>query len=29
LGSTYRFNTYVHGFVLLSVDGKNTLLFLP
>lgn len=29
LGSTHRFNTYVHGFVLLSVDGKNTLLFLP
>ncbi len=27
--STNRFNIYVRGLVLLSVDGKNTLLFLP
>jgi hypothetical protein len=29
LESTNRFNIYVRGFVLLTVDGKNTLLFLP
>ncbi len=29
LESTNRFNIYVRGLVLLSVDGKNTLLFLP
>jgi hypothetical protein len=27
--STNRFNIYLRGLVLLSVDGKNTLLFLP
>jgi hypothetical protein len=29
LESTNRFNIYARGLVLLSVDGKNTLLFLP
>jgi hypothetical protein len=29
LESTNRFNIYLRGLVLLSVDGKNTLLFLP
>jgi hypothetical protein len=29
LESTNRFNIYLRGLVLLSVDGRNTLLFLP
>jgi hypothetical protein len=29
LESTNRFNVYLRGLVLLSVDGRNTLLFLP
>ena len=29
LGSSNIFNIYVHGFVLLTLDGKKTLLFLP
>lgn len=29
LESSNRLNIYVHGFVVLTLDGKNTLLFLP